>query len=97
MKETEQEGCQVIRRGARVSLIEYFQVDVLYSIPLPVIRVHFLGLGSILEMTGIPFKGRENRLLNTGLKALYYNDWPSYLKLDIHNPTRTLRSSKETT
>ena len=48
-------------------------------------------------MRGSSFKGRENRLLNTVLKALYYNDWPSYLKLDIHNPTQTLRSSKETT
>ena len=40
---------------------------------------------------------RENHLLNTAFKALHCNDWPSYLKLDIHNPTRTLRSSGETT
>ena len=38
-----------------------------------------------------------NQLLNTVFKALHYNDWPSYPKLDIHNLTRTLGSSKETT
>ena len=36
-------------------------------------------------------------LLNTVFKALHCNDWPSYPKLDIHNLTWTLRSSKETT
>lgn len=40
---------------------------------------------------------REYQLLNTAFKALRYNDWPSYLKPHIHDPTRTLRSSKETT
>ena len=39
----------------------------------------------------------EYQLLNTVFKALHYNDWLSYLKPDIHNPTRTLRSSRETT
>ena len=44
----------------------------------------------------MPTKERtENKLLNTVFKALQYNDWPSYLKLDIHNPTRTLKSSRE--
>ena len=48
----------------------------------------------------MPIKERRTlqyQLLNTVFKALHYNDRPSYLKLDIHNPTRTLRSSKETT
>ena len=97
MEETEEEGCQVIRRGARVSLVEYFQVDVLCSIQSAVIRMHYFGLGLIQEMRGSPFKGRENRLLNTIFKALHYNDWQSYHKLDIYNPTRTLKSSNETT
>ena len=37
---------------------------------------------------------REYQLLNNVFKALQYNDCPSYLKQDIHNPTRTLRSLK---
>ena len=36
---------------------------------------------------------RENHLLHTVFKALYFNNWPSYLKLDIHKSGRTLRSS----
>ena len=52
----------------------------------------------LIKLGWMPIKERrENQLLNTVLKALHYNDWPSYFKLDIHNPTRTLRSSKETT
>ena len=97
MKETEEESCQVIRRGARVSLVEYFLVDVLCSIQLAVIRIHYFGLGLIQEMRGSPFKGRENRLLNTVFKALHYSDWQSYHKLDINNPTGTLTSLSETT
>ena len=31
------------------------------------------------------------------LNKIKYNDWPSYLKLDIHNPTLALRSSRATT
>ena len=51
-----------------------------------------------IKLGWMPIKERrEYQLLNTIFKALHYNDWPSYLKLDIHNPTRTLRSSKETT
>ena len=42
-------------------------------------------------------KGTQRVSLNTVFKALHFNDWPSYLNLDIRNPTRTLKSSKETT
>ena len=49
----------------------------------------------LMKQGWLPIKERrENQLLNNVFKALHYNDWPSYLKLDIHNP---LRSSKETT
>ena len=52
----------------------------------------------LIKLGWMPIKERrENHLLNTGLKALDYNDWPSYLKLDIHNPTLALRSSRATT
>ena len=51
-----------------------------------------------IKLGWMPIKERkENQLLNTISKALHFSDWPSYLKLDIHNPTRTLRSSRETT
>ena len=52
----------------------------------------------LMKLEWLPIKERrENQLLNNVFKALHYNDWPLYLKLDIHNPTWTLRSSKETT
>ena len=52
----------------------------------------------LIKLGWMPIKERsEYQLLNTVFKALHYNDWPSYLKLDFHNPTRTLRCSKETT
>ena len=52
----------------------------------------------LIKLGWMPIKERRQyQFLNTVFKALHYNDWPSYLKLDIHIPTRTLRSSKETT
>ena len=52
----------------------------------------------VLKLGWLPInERRENHLLHTVFKALYFNNWPSYLKLDIHNPGRTLRSSTETT
>ena len=39
---------------------------------------------------------RENHLLNNVFKALHFSNWPSYLKLDLHIPGRTLRSSEKT-
>ena len=52
----------------------------------------------LIKLGWMPIKERrEYQLLDTVFKALQYNDWPSYLKLDIYIPTRTLRSSKETT
>ena len=51
----------------------------------------------VIKLGWIPIKeGRENHILLNTFKALHYNDWPSYLKLDTHNPSGTLRSSKET-
>ena len=45
----------------------------------------------LIKLGWLPIKERrENQLLNSVFKALHYN-------IDIHNPTRTLRSSKETT
>ena len=47
----------------------------------------------LIKLGWMPIKeGRENHLLSTVFKALHYNDLSSYLKLDIHNATRTLRS-----
>ena len=40
---------------------------------------------------------RESNLLNNDFKALHLSNWPSYLKLDLHIPGRTPRSSNERT
>ena len=46
----------------------------------------------VLKLGWLPINERtENHLLHTVFKALNFNNWPSYLKLDIHNPGRTLR------
>ena len=59
---------------------------------------HYVRMPDLIKLGWMPIKERrENHLLNTVFKALHCDDWPSYLKLDIHNPTRTLRSSRETT
>lgn len=59
---------------------------------------HYVHMPDLIKLGWMPIKERrENHLLNTVFKALHCNDWPSYLKPDIHNPTRTLRSSRETT
>ena len=34
-------------------------------------------------------------LLNNIFKVLHFSNWPSYHKLDLHIPGRTLRSSNE--
>ena len=58
----------------------------------------YVHMPDLIKLGWMPIKERrENHLLNTVFKALHCNDWPSYLKLDIHDPTRTLRSSRETT
>ena len=50
----------------------------------------------LIKLEWMPIKERrENHLLNPVFKALHCNEWPSYLKLDIHNPTQTLRCSRE--
>ena len=58
----------------------------------------YVHMPDLIKLGWMPIKERrENHLLNIVFKALHYNDWPSYLKLDIHNPTQILRSSRETT
>ena len=39
---------------------------------------------------------RESHLLLAAYKAMYFTNWPSYLKLDVYTPGRSLRSSTET-
>lgn len=38
-------------------------------------------------------KRKKQHLLNSVLKALCFDNWPSYLRLNNHNATRTPRSS----
>ena len=58
---------------------------------------HYANKLNVLKLGWLPInERRENHLLHTVFKALYFNNWPSYLILDIHNPGRTLRSSTET-
>ena len=40
---------------------------------------------------------RESHLLLAAYKAMYFTNWPSYLKLDVYTSGRSLRSSTETT
>ena len=40
---------------------------------------------------------RESHLLLAAYKAMYFTNWPSYLKLDVKTSGRSLRSSTETT
>ena len=40
---------------------------------------------------------RKSHLLLAAYKAMYFTNWPSYLKLDVYTPGRSLRSSTETT
>ena len=39
---------------------------------------------------------RQPHLLNSSFKALYFERWPDYIRLEKYTPTRTLRSSNET-
>ena len=52
----------------------------------------------LLKLGWLPInERRESHLLHAVFKAMHSTYWPSYLKLDIHNPGRTLRSSSEIT
>ena len=58
---------------------------------------HFAHGIDLLKLGWLPIiERREKHLLLTAFKALYFNDWPLYLRLDTYNSGRTLRSSSET-
>ena len=64
------------------------------------LQVSFLGAMSMCRIKlgwMLKKERRENQLLNTVFKALQYNDWPSYVKLDIHNPKRTRQNDVRST
>ena len=49
-----------------------------------------------LSLGSLPLKERRDQnLLNITFKALYFEQWPAYLKLRKHVPGRTLRSSND--
>ena len=41
----------------------------------------------------LTFENTKLNILKLGHRALYNNNWPEYLTLSIHNPSRSLRSS----
>ena len=50
----------------------------------------------LLKLAWLPVVERkEQHLLSNAFKALYFEDWPSYLRLNTRNATRTLRSSSQ--
>ena len=51
----------------------------------------------VLKLGWLPIKERRDfHLAQATFKALYFDQWPSYLKLELCAPGRTLRSSSET-
>ena len=51
----------------------------------------------VLKLGWLPVKERRDfHLAQAIFKALYFDQWPSYLKLELYTPGRTLRSSSET-
>ena len=52
----------------------------------------------VLKLRWLPIKERRDfHLAQATFKALYFDQWPSYLKLELYTyPGRTLRSSSET-
>ena len=51
----------------------------------------------VLKLGWLPIKERRDfHLAQATFKALYFDQWPSYLKLELYTPGRTLRSSSET-
>ena len=47
----------------------------------------------LLNLAWLPVVERkEQHLLSNAFKALYFEDWPSYLRLNTRNATRTLES-----
>ncbi len=51
----------------------------------------------MLKLGWLPVKERRDfHLAQATFKALYFDQWPSYLKLELYTPGRTLRSSSDT-
>jgi hypothetical protein len=51
----------------------------------------------VLKLGWLPIKERIYfHLTQAMFKALYFDQWPSYLKPELYTPGRTLRSSSET-
>ena len=51
----------------------------------------------VLKLGWLPINERRDfHLPQATFKALYFDQWPSYLKLELYTPGRTLRSSSET-
>ncbi len=64
--------------------------------------VYGMYMGRFVDMTDILILGwlpiaerRDFNLSKLIFKALHEKQWPSYLKLEIYTPNRTLRSSSE--
>ena len=50
----------------------------------------------LLKLAWLPVVERkEQHLLSNAFKALYFEGWPSYLRLNTRNATRTLKSSSQ--
>ena len=48
----------------------------------------------VLKLSWLPtLENAKMNILKLGHRALYNNNWPEYLTLSRHNPSRTLRSS----
>ena len=51
----------------------------------------------VLKLGWLPIKERRDfHLAQATFKTLYFDQWPSYLKLELYTPGRKLRSSSET-
>ena len=50
----------------------------------------------VLKLGWLPIEERRDfHLAQATFKALYFDQWPSYLKQELYTPGRTLRSSSE--
>ena len=57
---------------------------------------HYASISDVLKLGWLPVKYRKDfHVTKLIFKALYRDDWPSYLPLEIYKPGRYLRSSNE--
>ena len=55
---------------------------------------HYCSEEDVLQLGWLPtLENTKLNILKLGHRALYNNNWPEYLTLSIHNPSRSLRSS----